>query len=91
VVVLDLTGATFLSSNGISTLLQAALHHRTVIEQAKGVLAESGDLDMHQAYLALRAYAHAHRRRLSDVARDIAAVALDSAVLLRDPAVTPGP
>jgi hypothetical protein len=48
--------------------LQATLHHRTVTEQAKGVLAEAGGLDMHQAYLALRGYARAHHRRLSDVA-----------------------
>ncbi|MFC0114055.1 GAF and ANTAR domain-containing protein [Kibdelosporangium aridum] len=75
----------------VSEQLQAALHHRTVIEQAKGVLAESGDLDMHQAYLALRAYARAHRRRLSDVACDVAAATLDPGVLLNDPATTPRP
>lgn len=75
----------------VSEQLQAALHHRTVIEQAKGVLAESGDLDMHRAYLALRAYARAHRRRLSDVARDVAAATLDPGVLLNDPATTPRP
>lgn len=68
--------------------LQAALHNRTVVEQAKGVLAELGGLDMHKAYLVLRGYARAHRRRLSDVARDVAATSLDASVLLRDPATT---
>lgn len=62
----------------VSEQLQATLHHRTVVEQAKGVLAEAGGLDMHQAYLALRSYAHAHRRRLSDVAHDIATADLDA-------------
>ncbi|BCJ39280.1 transcriptional regulator [Actinocatenispora thailandica] len=51
--------------------LQATLHRRTVIEQAKGVLAESGDLEMHAAYLVLRGYARASGRRMSDVARDL--------------------
>lgn len=71
--------------------LQAALHHRTVLEQAKGVLAEVGDLDMHQAYLVLRGYAHAHQRRLSDVAHDVATNALDAHLLIHDPAATPRP
>ena len=52
--------------------LEATLHHRTVIEQAKGVLAGYGNLDMHQAFTALRHHAHTRRRRLSDVARDVA-------------------
>ncbi|WP_101609197.1 GAF and ANTAR domain-containing protein [Amycolatopsis sp. BJA-103] len=69
----------------VSEQLQAALHHRTVVEQAKGVLAEAGGLDMHQAYLALRGYAHAHRRRLSDIARDVATMALDPHTLLTAP------
>ncbi|ONI91881.1 transcriptional regulator [Actinosynnema sp. ALI-1.44] len=73
----------------VSEQLQATLHHRTVIEQAKGVLAESGGLDMHRAYLVLRAYARAHHRRLSDVARDVATSAVDPAVLLSDPAIVP--
>ncbi|WP_410665320.1 GAF and ANTAR domain-containing protein [Amycolatopsis sp. lyj-84] len=62
--------------------LQAALHHRTVVEQAKGVLAQSGGVDMHQAFLALRGYAHAHHRRLSDVAGDVAKNILDPHALL---------
>ncbi|WP_414938266.1 GAF and ANTAR domain-containing protein [Amycolatopsis sp. cmx-11-51] len=66
----------------VSEQLQAALHHRTVVEQAKGVLAEAGGLDMHQAYLALRGYAHAHRRRLSEIARDVATTSLDPHALL---------
>ncbi|ANZ41866.1 transcriptional regulator [Lentzea guizhouensis] len=65
--------------------LQAALHHRTVVEQAKGVLAESGGLDMHQAYTRLRDYAHTHNLRLSEVARDLATGMLEvSEVLVRD-------
>jgi transcriptional regulator with GAF, ATPase, and Fis domain len=62
--------------------LQAALHHRTVVEQAKGILAELGRLDMHHAYVILRGYAHAHHRRLSDVARDVATRTLDATTLL---------
>jgi GAF domain-containing protein len=68
----------------VSEQLQATLHYRTVVEQAKGVLAEAGGLDMHQAYLAMRSYAHTHQRRLSDVARDIATTELDPHELLTD-------
>ncbi|MBM7790285.1 ANTAR domain-containing protein [Tenggerimyces flavus] len=56
--------------------LVATLHHRTVVEQAKGVLAELGDLDMHQACTALRGYARTHQL-LSEVARDVATGDLD--------------
>ncbi|MGX7827856.1 GAF and ANTAR domain-containing protein [Actinokineospora sp. 24-640] len=62
--------------------LQAALHHRTVVEQAKGVLAEAGGLDMHQAYTRLRDHARTHHLRLSDVARDVATGALGTAEVL---------
>ncbi|MDT7797509.1 MAG: hypothetical protein QOI78_942 [Actinomycetota bacterium] len=73
----------------VSEQLQATLHHRTVVEQAKGVLAEAGGLDMHGAYLALRGYAHAHRLRLSDVARDVATADLAPGALLTDTAGLP--
>ncbi len=64
--------------------LQATLHHRTVVEQAKGVLAEAGGLDMHQAYVALRDYAHTHRKRLSEIAREVATSILDPRDLITD-------
>lgn len=48
--------------------LQAALDSRVIIEQAKGVLAQHGDLDMEQAFNALRRYARDHNIRLADAA-----------------------
>lgn len=60
----------------VSEQLQAALHHRVIVEQAKGVLTETSGLDMHEAYLLLRNYARAHRQRLTDVARAIATAKL---------------
>jgi transcriptional regulator with GAF, ATPase, and Fis domain len=51
--------------------LQAALNSRLVIEQAKGVLAECGHLDVAQAFTLLRSHARANHQRLSDLARDV--------------------
>nr|WP_225858992.1 GAF and ANTAR domain-containing protein [Streptomyces albicerus] len=48
---------------------QTALSSRVLIEQAKGKLAEHQGIDMEQAFSALRGYARAHNRRLSDLAR----------------------
>lgn len=48
--------------------LQAALTNRVVLEQAKGVLAQLGDLEMAAAFAALRRYARDRNLRLSDVA-----------------------
>ncbi|MGW9209695.1 GAF and ANTAR domain-containing protein [Embleya sp. NPDC055664] len=60
----------FHRSSVVNEQLQSALNSRVVIEQAKGKLAERHDLDMEQAFTALRGYARSHNRRLSDVARD---------------------
>ncbi|MET7922234.1 ANTAR domain-containing protein [Streptomyces avermitilis] len=40
-----------------------------MIEQAEGKLAGRLDIDMEQAFSALRTYARAHNRPLSDLAR----------------------
>jgi GAF domain-containing protein len=60
----------------VSEQLQAALHHRVIVEQAKGVLTETTGLGMHEAYLLLRDYARANRQRLTEVARAIATAKL---------------
>ena len=51
--------------------LEGALASRVVIEQAKGVLAEQGGMDMDAAFRVLRAYARQSNRRLADIAHDV--------------------
>jgi GAF domain-containing protein len=58
-------------ATAISDQLQTALHSRVVLEQAKGVLAQRGDLDMDQSFAVLRGYARDRNLRLADVARGV--------------------
>ncbi|MFD2467551.1 GAF and ANTAR domain-containing protein [Amycolatopsis silviterrae] len=51
--------------------LQHALNSRVVIEQAKGVLAHAGGLEMEVAFDRLRAYSRGHNARLSQVAEAV--------------------
>lgn len=53
--------------------LQRALESRVLIEQAKGVIAAVGSLDMDESFSALRSYARSHRMPLRDVAQQVAA------------------
>ncbi|MDG3010890.1 GAF and ANTAR domain-containing protein [Rhodococcus sp. D2-41] len=62
--------------------LQTALNSRITIEQAKGVLASAGNLDMEQAFETLRGHARRHSSRLSDIAHRIVTGDLDPAELL---------
>ncbi|GHH42512.1 GAF and ANTAR domain-containing protein [Lentzea cavernae] len=66
----------------VTEQLQTALNSRVVIEQAKGVLAFAGDLEMEQAFNALRSYARSAGRRLADVARELVVGELRPADLL---------
>lgn len=61
--------------SAIDAQLRAALHARIVLEQAKGFLAEYGNLDTDEALSVLRRYAEDHDQRVSDLA---------AAVLARD-------
>jgi transcriptional regulator with GAF, ATPase, and Fis domain len=51
--------------------LQTALNSRVLIEQAKGVLAERLQVDVDEAFLALRKRARSQNRRLSDLAQAV--------------------
>jgi GAF domain-containing protein len=51
--------------------LQAALHSRVLIEQAKGVLAERTGLEVDQAFTVMRTHARRHQIPLRAVAADV--------------------
>ena len=53
----------------VNAQLQHALTSRVVIEQAKGVLAQQGGLEMPDAFLVLRRYARDHNLGLTELAQ----------------------
>jgi len=64
-------------SHLLSEQLQYALTSRISIEQAKGVLAERGQLSMEAAFESLRRYARNHNMKLTDVAHLVVTAGLD--------------
>jgi len=66
----------------VAAQLQTALVSRVVLEQAKGVLAERGDLTMDNAFQVLRKHARDDNLRLHDVARGIVERSIDVAAIL---------
>jgi GAF domain-containing protein len=68
-------------SRGVIAGLQGALSSRVVIEQAKGMLAESARIDVDEAFVRLRSHARDHNLRLSNVARDLIDGRLDAVAL----------
>ena len=68
--------------NVVVEQLQNALDSRVVLEQAKGVLSYSGDLDMPAAYAALRRYARDHNIKLTELARALVSRALPASLVL---------
>ena len=66
----------------VNTQLQAALSSRVVLEQAKGVLAQSGMLDMAEAFMVLRQYSRDRNMRLSVVAAGVVSRTLPARTVL---------
>jgi transcriptional regulator with GAF, ATPase, and Fis domain len=69
-------------SAAVNEQLQTALTSRLIIEQAKGVLAQHGDLAMDHAFAALRRYSRDHNLRLSETAQQVAARTLTAREVL---------
>ncbi|GAA5134758.1 GAF and ANTAR domain-containing protein [Alloalcanivorax gelatiniphagus] len=67
----------------INAQLEHALSSRIAVEQAKGVLAHAGDLDMATAFVVLRRYARDHGRKLSEVAQQVVQRDLQHQTLLQ--------
>jgi GAF domain-containing protein len=67
----------------ISTQLQSALTSRITIEQAKGILAERGQLDMDEAFTRLRRFARDGNHQLSAIAEAVVTGSLDDQSLAR--------
>lgn len=69
--------------------LQTALNSRVVLEQAKGVLAQLGDIDVGAAFVVLRRYARDNNLRLTEVAKAVVGRSLPAQVVLNHQAGRP--
>jgi transcriptional regulator with GAF, ATPase, and Fis domain len=69
-------------SEQVAAQLQVALLSRVVLEQAKGVLAERGELEMDDAFKALRGYARNRNQRLHEVSQGIVDGSIDAGAVL---------
>ena len=58
-------------SRTLTDQLQHALDSRIVVEQAKGMVAAHGGMDVDTAFEAMRRHARSTRRRVHDVAQDV--------------------
>jgi transcriptional regulator with GAF, ATPase, and Fis domain len=66
----------------INDQLQKALTSRVIIEQAKGVLSQLGQVDMADAFTVLRRYARDNNLRVTDVAHAVTSRSLPAQQLL---------
>jgi transcriptional regulator with GAF, ATPase, and Fis domain len=66
----------------INEKLNATLGSRAAVEQAKGLLAQRGELTMEQAFAVLRDYAHEHNLHLGDAATQLLTHKLSTAQVL---------
>ncbi|MEO6827953.1 MAG: GAF and ANTAR domain-containing protein [Microbacteriaceae bacterium] len=64
-------------SSIVTEQLQRALDSRVLIEQAKGVLSQTGSMEMGEAFSALRAYARNNNLSLRSVAEGVTTRSLD--------------
>ena len=58
-------------SSVLAENLQRALNTRIVVEQAKGVLSERGQMPMDETFDLLRSFARSHNLKLSELARAV--------------------
>lgn len=73
---------TVADQGAINGQLQNALEGRVVLEQAKGIVAQVGGLDMPAAFQVLRRYARDHNLRLTELARAVTSRELPARRLL---------
>ena len=66
----------------VNEQLQTALTSRVVLEQAKGVLAQRGGLEMAEAFSVLRNYSRDHNVRLTDAAQAVVSRMLPAQLLI---------
>jgi GAF domain-containing protein len=70
-------------SETVNAQLQAALDSRVVLEQAKGVVAQAGGVDMATAFDALRRFARDRSARLTDICAAVVERRLSGAEVLQ--------